>query len=276
MSGEVLSSESERETGMPGAVEAKDGRSRRWRRGIGLTLVVFSLLLAYYLIIALLGWQSGQRLLVAQRNEVLLLEINKQKELAQQDLNQDRYALAERRMEWVLERSPNDTEARAIREDAIVALNALLTPVVVISSPVAPTPTPLPSPTPGLIEDAGQELQRLYQLQENEAWLDLVPALLTFQRQFPNYERWETDALLYDGYVNLGLSLVTGEQIEQGLFYLSQAETLKDLPQEVLDYETWAELYLAGYCFLWHNQLGGQCLLFPRFMFGGSFLPIFL
>jgi len=56
----------------------------------------------------------------------------------------------------------------------------------------------------------------------------------------------ETDRLLYDAYLNLGLQYVKGEQIELGLSYLAQAEQLGDLPQEALDYWLWSELYLEG------------------------------
>jgi hypothetical protein len=51
---------------------------------------------------------------------------------------------------------------------------------------------------------------------------------------------------LYDAYIELGIGLVDGEQVELGLFYFSQAERLGDLPIEVEDQRSWAELYLIG------------------------------
>ena len=44
----------------------------------------------------------------------------------------------------------------------------------------------------------------------------------------------------------MGKELADGEQVELGLFYFSQAEKLGDLPTEVEDQRTWAELYLIG------------------------------
>jgi len=52
--------------------------------------------------------------------------------------------------------------------------------------------------------------------------------------------------MLFDANIELGKEIVNGEQIELGLFYFSQAEKLGDLPTEIEDQRTWAELYLTG------------------------------
>ena len=52
--------------------------------------------------------------------------------------------------------------------------------------------------------------------------------------------------MLYNAYMNLGVQMISGTQIELGIFYLSQAERLGDLPLDVKDQQTWAELYLLG------------------------------
>jgi hypothetical protein len=44
-----------------------------------------------------------------------------------------------------------------------------------------------------------------------------------------------------------------GEQVELGMYYLSQARRLGDLTTEALDYEMWAELYLQGIAFYGTN-----------------------
>jgi hypothetical protein len=43
-----------------------------------------------------------------------------------------------------------------------------------------------------------------------------------------------------------GVSLLYGDQVELGLYYLEQAERLGNLPQDVRDQRQWAELYLGG------------------------------
>ncbi|MCA9933534.1 MAG: hypothetical protein H6662_06080 [Ardenticatenaceae bacterium] len=223
----------------------KTPKPRRGRRIIGGLLVAISLLLAVYLLVAYLGWQSGQQLLVERQQTELSDQIARQIELAQQNIGQGSYNLATRRLEWVLERNPSHAEAQALLQQAREALNLVLTPQVVEATAV-PTATPLPSPTPGVISDPEQELQRIQQLMDNEAWEDAVTALRAFLSQFPNYERQETNQLLYDAYLNLGFSLVDGEQAELGLYYFAQAETLGDLPQEAEDYRLWADWFLQG------------------------------
>ncbi|MEW5985666.1 MAG: hypothetical protein AB1791_03435, partial [Chloroflexota bacterium] len=111
------------------------------------------------------------------------------------------------------------------------------------------TPTLTPSPphslTPSPPPPAAQ-LELLYDLAEAEDWPAVVMAVKAFQFDYPNYKRRETDTLLYQAYVNLGLSLLPGPQVEQGLAYLAEAEKLGDLPQEVADQRGWAELYVQG------------------------------
>jgi tetratricopeptide (TPR) repeat protein len=77
-------------------------------------------------------------------------------------------------------------------------------------------------------------------------WEEAISAISNFQHDFPDEKRRETDEMLYNAYVNLGVKLVSGSQIELGLFYLTQAERLGDLPIEVQDQRTWAKLYLDG------------------------------
>jgi hypothetical protein len=80
----------------------------------------------------------------------------------------------------------------------------------------------------------------------DKQWVEAADTILAFQRRFPDYERQETNRLLYDAYVNLGLELVTGKQAELGLYYFSLAENLGNLPQEAEDYRLWAGWYLQG------------------------------
>jgi tetratricopeptide (TPR) repeat protein len=172
--------------------------------------------------------------------------------LAQENIDQGSYNLALRRLAYILEHDPQNQEAQTLQKQAETELASLTAPLQAggptASAPTA-TPQPLPSPTPGLISDPQAELQRLRQLTTNGAWADALPALIAFQRQFPTVERQDTDRLLYDVYVNYGLTLLEGSQAELGLFYLEQAEKLGDLSQEVLDYRLWAELYLQGIAF---------------------------
>ena len=105
----------------------------------------------------------------------------------------------------------------------------------------------LPTATPGSIGSPSDELLRIQRLVATKYWEEALPALIAFQQQFPSFEREETDQLLYDVYLNYGLDLITGEEVELGMYYLTQAQQLGDLPQSARDYETWAELVITSY-----------------------------
>ncbi len=224
-------------------------RARKFMRAFGVLLIALSVLLAWYLLVGYLGWQSGQTALVAKREAELTVQLTRQISLARENIGQGSYTLALRRLTYVLERDPSSQEALDLQAQVQSELAALNTPQPEPAATMTATPQPLPTATPGLISDPQAELQRLRRLAANRAWPDALPALVTFQRQFPNYERPATDKLLYDAYINLGLDLLEGEEVELGLFYLEQAEKLGNLSQEVLDYRLWAELYLQGIAF---------------------------
>lgn len=242
-------------------------QGRRFRF-LGLVLIAMALILGVYLLVGYLAWQSGQTLLVEKQETQLSAQISRQLSLARQNLDEGSLNLAARRLEWILQRVPDHEEATALL--ALTQQTGDEPPIQeIIVATATPTPAPLPTPTPGEITNPLTELQRLRLLIAKEEWSNAISGVLTFQRQFPNYERRETNRLLYDGYVNLGLVLIEGEQAELGLFYLNQAEELGDLPQEVIDYRTWAEWYLQGIAFFganWSisvNYFRDLCLVAP-------------
>lgn len=233
--------------------QAVPHRSRRWVRRTGLLLVITAALLAYFLIIGVLGWQSGRRKLTEAQTAALAEELTKQVALARSDLADGRYALAQERLSWVLARAPTNVEAQNLHQETLTKLEQLLTPQATQAPTLQPTETPLATSTPEALYDPTDRFAEIEQLIEDEAWQEVLPLLTDFQRQFPDYERPATDQWLYDTYIQLGLSLMDGEQVELGMFYLSQARRLGDLPTAVADYETWAELYLQGIAFYGTN-----------------------
>ncbi|MFN2136728.1 MAG: hypothetical protein ACK2UK_12290 [Candidatus Promineifilaceae bacterium] len=226
------------------ASEQNERSSLTLTRLAGILLVVGAVVIALYLLVGYLAWQSGQELRMSQEQALRTQQLVRQVGLAQDDIQDGSFNLALHRLDWVLEREPDNEEAIALQRQAQAALKTALTPV----APQPATATPLPEPTIDNSKevDPVTELVRLQRMDSSEQWAELLPAVLTLQRQFPNHERLETDRLLYDAYLNLGLQYVKGEQIELGLSYLAQAEQLGDLPQEALDYWLWSELYLEG------------------------------
>ena len=223
---------------------AADEEKSQWSltRVAGLLLIIVAGLIILYLTVGFIAWQSGDSIRIDREETLRVEQINRQISLAQDDINEGSYNLALRRLTWILEQDPESKDAQALRRQAEAALKTALTP----SAPSGPTPSPEPSPTPGEIGDLAQELQRLQRLEKQQDWPQLIADTLDFQRQYPGYERLITDSLLYNAYLNQGLTQVQGNQIEGGIYNLTQAEKLGDLPQEASDYWLWAELYLQG------------------------------
>ena len=223
--------------------------SRRVIRGIGLLLIILSVAIAWFLLVAYLGWRSGERLLAEKQAAALAEQITHQKELAADDVDQEKYDLALRRLEWVLQQTPQDEQAVALQTAANNALNALLTPTPFSATTPTPEAAPLPEATAGPVGDPETELQQIRRLMATKEYAEVIPMISAFQRQFPEFKRQETDQFLYDASIDYGLDLLESENVELGMFYLSQAAKLGDLPQSVIDYQTWAELYLQGIAF---------------------------
>lgn len=236
---------------VPQATESKNQPStpptkkRRPVRVAGLLLIVFSVLVGWFLLIAFLGWQSGQR----ELQDKQVAQLDRQLTLAEENITQGNYQLALTRLNWVLERDANNEQAQTLRDQALAGIGATPEPTPVTAVTVTPAPTRLPTATPGAIGSPSEELLRIQRLVATKFWEEALPALLAFQQQFPSFEREETDQLLYDVYLNYGLDIIEGEQVELGMYYLAQAQQLGDLPQYVRDYQTWAELYTQGISF---------------------------
>lgn len=220
--------------------------NRQPRLGVrlfGLALIIFSIVLATYLVVAYFAFESGRALRVEQESTARADQITHQIALAREDLGQGSDNLALTRLEWVLAQDPSNPEAVALR-DQIAAAGAEPTPAAT-EEPVVAEPESIPVEALA-DEDALPELRTIRRLVAGEQWEDALSALLAFRQQYPDYERAETDQLLYDTYVALGLEYVNSDKIELGLNYFSQAERLGNLPQEALDYRVWADLYFEG------------------------------
>jgi hypothetical protein len=232
-------------------IEMGSGRQRSPRfmlRLVGIILVAVALLITFYAAVAYVAWQRGQTLRSERARTQLQEEMVQQMSLARSDIEASNYALAERRLEWVLQRDPNYPGAQTLYAQARSRGQQLLTPQAPPPSPTPP-PTPMPTPTAAAPEgqlDPGQELARLRQLLADEKWEESVTAVAAFQLRFPDYERPETDRLLYQANIGYGLKLLYTPQVELGLFYLAQAARLGDLPEEVADQRFWGELYLLA------------------------------
>lgn len=235
-------------TGVRAKTIATRRQPRLGVRLLGLLLLVFSVFLATYLLVAYFAFVSGRALQVEQETASRNEQVERQLALAQQDLSNGSIRLALTRVEWVLTQAPDNADAQTLQAQLLAAGEATATP----------RPTAPPRETPEADEsalaeesaaadgEARTELQTIRRLVAAEQWAEALPLLLSFQQRFPDHERLDTDQLLFDTYIGLGLSYVNTEKVEIGLNYFSQAERLGDLPLEAQEYRVWADLYFQG------------------------------
>lgn len=221
-------------------------RRHRLYRLIGYFLLTLAFLLAFYGAVVGLAISQG----TTQRTELQLTtqasQLARQMELAQQDYTEGNYQLALTRLEWIIEQDATYPGAAALQQQTQSALTqqeATPTPAT------SPTPANTPTPEATLITDPQPELALIQELVAEEQWQEATNRLVTFQNQYPNFQREQTDQLLYEAYIGLGLELIYGKQVELGIYYLDQAEGLGNLTTEVQDQRVWAELYVTGIAF---------------------------
>jgi hypothetical protein len=232
------------ETGEPTTATPNARRPRLAVRLFGLALIVFSVAAATYLLVGYVAFESGQAQRVEQETTTRNDQIARQIDLAREDLAQGSDNLALTRLDWVLAQDPANAGALALR-DQVLSATAEPTPT---DAPTEASPTEVSAteaPPPG-DEEALPELQAIRRLAAAEQWQEALPLLLAFQQRYPDYERADSDQLLFDAYVALGLENINTSQIELGLNYFAQAEQLGELPQEALDYRVWADLYFEA------------------------------
>jgi tetratricopeptide (TPR) repeat protein len=223
----------------------------RLLRGLAFLLLLVIALALSYGAVAYAAWQRGQVIRAERAQTDLQQQMQRQMALANSDVAAGNYALAVRRLDWVLEHDPDQPGAYELRHEAHQALNRLLAPpatvvITVIAPPAAleAVGTRLPAE-----EDAAAALASVRSLMEDETWERAIDALIDFQGRFPNYERRLTDQMLYDTFIRHGVEMLYGDQVELGLHYLERAERLGDLPESVEDQRVWAKLYLQGMAF---------------------------
>lgn len=216
-------------------------RRRRLFRFIGFGLIAIAILLLVYGTIIDFAWQRGQALRVENEHLAIQEQLANQLAYAEEDIKVGSYNLAIRRLDWILERDSDYPGAESLRQEALNGANT------------RPTITPFPTATPPPVEEPKPEeaeparlFAELQEFIEDQDWESTVTAVTAFQAQYPDFNRQQTDAMLYNAYINLGQLLLTGDRVELGLFYLAQAENLGNLPLEVEDQRLWAELYLLG------------------------------
>jgi len=215
---------------------------RRGLRVLGYLFIGLAILIAIYGTIVFVAWDRGQVRRVREEQTALDSELKNQMNLAQEETAVGNYGLALRRLKWIVDRDPNYPGASELMAQVALNLDKPSTPTPILKE----TSTPAAEETPASDSVPDEAFAALEQAIEQEKWEQAISVITAFQSQYPDYQRQQTDSMLYAAYVNLGHLMVMGDQVELGLFYFDQAEKLGDLPIEAEDQRLWADLYLLG------------------------------
>ncbi len=185
---------------------------------VGLLIV----LLAYALVVRK-AYRSGQQMRAEWVDATRSAEIRRQIQLAATDMSEGRNALAAQRLAKVLTWTPDYPAVAATYRAALV------TPTPTTTQTPTPTATPTPSPDPNSVF---AEAQAAFEVGD---W-ELTLAKLRYVRVLAqDYRSAEVAQMLYTAYLSRGVELLETDRLEEGLYYLNEAETLRPLPTDVAD-----------------------------------------
>jgi tetratricopeptide (TPR) repeat protein len=201
----------------------KQTSTRRARLLPALAFAVFSC--AMVSLIAASGWfgaQAGnQELLVKRTATVGAIVVNRFQQGLDQ-LNAGKYELAQASFEEVLIYQPANVGAQNFRATAVFAQKATSVP---------------PTIAPIAVEDVDKPalLSRARAAAESKSWDDTISLTEQLTGADANFESATVAALRWDALTARGLQRLRGknDQIESGLFDLSQAAIIKPLPSAV-------------------------------------------
>ncbi len=208
----------------------------RRRRGAAFLLTLLLLLVA-----ALGGYRSGIGVRRSAEATVIAQQLGEQLALAQEDIAAGRYDVARQRLEFILDNDPT-----------YPGVVDLLTQVELLSQ-ITPSPTPTftasPSPTPDL-SGAESIYARVQELMAAEEWEQAVYALDELRKTAPDYRTVKVDGLYYMALRNAGVDKLIGQgELENGIYYLTQAERFGPLDGYAEGLREGARLYITGASF---------------------------
>jgi tetratricopeptide (TPR) repeat protein len=217
---------------------------RLGRRLSLLSLGMLALVLAILAGAGYAGYEAGLTQRNSQARATQAADLDQQYQLGVADIAAGRYQVAQARFEYILQLDPQYRDAG--QKLAQVRVEMAVTP-----SPTLEPMTATPSPTVAATQS--HEAADLFaQAQTQFAagdWDGVVTTLSRLHAVDATYEAVKANGLLYVAYRNRGVALISGPDIESGMFDLDKAEAIGPLDSEALNYRAWGRLYLAAQSF---------------------------
>ncbi len=190
------------------------------------------------------GYQTGLAQRDSQARATQAADLDRQYQLGVGDLAAGRYQVAQARFEYILQLDPHfrDAGQKLAQVRAVMAVTPTPTP-----APITATPSPTTAPTQS---HAAADLFAQAQAQSAAAdWEGVIATVGQLHAVDPTYEAVKSNGMLYVAYRNRGVALISGDDIETGMFDLDKAQAIGPLDSDALNYRAWGRLYLAAQSF---------------------------
>ena len=211
------------------------------------------------LVLAILaGYGSGLSIRKNNQNATRSQRLGEQFQYALVDIQFQRYANAQQRLQWILARDPS-----------FPGVQQKLTEVLVLMNQPTPTLTPSLTPTPDFT-GAEQAFTQAQQQITAQDWPGAIGTLDTIRKLDPTYQTGQVDGMYYFALRNYGYDLITKQgNLEGGIYQFTLAERFGPLDRDAAGLREGSRFYLIGASFweldwaqalLYFNQIAGYGL----------------
>ena len=232
---------------------AKEEKRVRRKANRTVRAVLFGLLIILLLGVVggLIGYNNGIAQRLNKHQEQVMVAASGQYQLGVIDLENERYEMAKKRFEYVINLDPSFPGAEEKLQEALIAiaLDAHPEPTAVIAA--LPTETATPQVTPTVDTRPREELYA-----EAEAHIDAgewqlaIEALDKLRFNYPDFQVTAVDGMYYYAYRNLGVhKIIVDGNLEGGMYDLAIAERFGTLDWEADGYRTYSRYFSTGMSF---------------------------
>ena len=239
------------ENTQPNIAVSKPRRGRAFLfNALGLIVILVLAILA--------GYGSGLTIRKTNQNATRSQQLGEQFQYALVDMQFQRYANAQQRLQWILARDPS-----------FPGVQQKLTEVLVLMNQPTPTLTPSLTPTPDF-SGAEQAFTQAQQQIAAQDWPGAISTLDTIRKLDPTYQTGQVDGMYYFALRNYGYDMITKQgNLEGGIYQFTLAERFGPLDRDAAGLREGARFYLIGASFweldwaqalLYFNQIAGYGL----------------
>ncbi len=206
--------------------------STRSGRHIGITLLIIAGFACVLLTTLAGSGYAGYQVALGDRATLQAQEIGRFFQRGLDDLAAGRLALAEKDFEYVLQRNPDYPDAARYLQE--------------VRQRIADQQRVVPTPTTSLRDALREVYDEAQQAYDAQNWEDAISRLTQLRRLDRAFESEVVADMLFNASYAYGLQLLDQDRLEEGVYYLEQAATLRPLDADASLQAEYAKLYLTA------------------------------